>query len=101
MIPLLTTTPNRIRNPVSVFAFIRLLLESNNASKEPIAANGMVNISTMGAVVDSNTAAKKSCQNKEFEIPEFILLMEYLHSDSGRKIITGNQLVDIGTISSQ
>ena len=32
--------------------------EDNKASKEPIAANGMVNISTMGAVVDSNTAAK-------------------------------------------
>ena len=58
MIPLLTTTPNRIRNPVSVFAFIRLLLESNNASKEPIAANGMVKSNTKGVTTDSKTEAR-------------------------------------------
>ena len=44
--------------PTKTLAFINELLVNNKASKEPIAANGMVNISTMGAVVDSNTAAK-------------------------------------------
>ena len=44
--------------PTKTLAFINELLVNNKASKEPMAASGMVNISTMGAVVDSNTAAK-------------------------------------------
>ena len=48
----------RIMKPTKTLAFINELLVNNNASKEPMAASGMVNINTMGAVVDSNTAAK-------------------------------------------
>ncbi len=66
-----------------------------------IKKNGKIGNIKLSALHKNHKYQKKSCQNKEFEIPEFILLMEYLHSDSGRKIITGNQLVDIGTISSQ
>lgn len=57
MIPLFTTTPSRIRKPVSVFAFNRLLLVSNNASKEPIAANGIEKSRTKGVTSDSKTEA--------------------------------------------
>ena len=46
-----------MRNPVSVFAFIRLLPESNKASSEPMAARGIENISTIGVVNDSNADA--------------------------------------------
>ena len=58
MILLFTTIPMRIMKPTKTLAFINELLVNNNASKEPMAASGMVNINTMGAVVDSNTAAK-------------------------------------------
>ena len=56
--PLFTTTPNRIRNPIITFAlFSRLLPVSNNANSEPIAANGIENSSTNGVVRDSKTEA--------------------------------------------
>ena len=56
--PLLTTTPKRIRNPIITFAlFSRLLPVSSNASSEPIAASGMENSRTNGVVRDSNTEA--------------------------------------------
>ena len=57
MIPLFTTTPSKIRNPVNVFAFNRLLLVSNRASKEPMAANGIEKSNTKGVTSDSKTEA--------------------------------------------
>ena len=58
MIPLLTTTPNNIKNPVIVFGLSKLLLVINKPMSEPIAANGIVNSSTNGVTTDSNTDAK-------------------------------------------
>ena len=55
---LLTTIPMRIITPMSTLAFIRELLVNSNASREPMAANGMANINTIGAVRDSNTDAR-------------------------------------------
>ena len=57
MIPLLTTTPSRIRKPVIVLAFIRLLPVMKSPSSEPMAASGMVNSSTKGVDTDPNTDA--------------------------------------------
>ena len=57
MIPLFTTTPRSMRNPVMVFAFIRLLPVMKRPSNEPMAAKGIVNSSTNGVDTDSNTDA--------------------------------------------
>ena len=57
MIPLFTTIPSRIRNPVSVLAFIRLLPDRSSASSDPMAASGMENSSTIGVVSDSKADA--------------------------------------------
>ncbi len=57
MIPPLTTTPNRIINPVRVLRFIKLLPVRIRAAKEPIAAKGIATIKTSGMVSDSNTEA--------------------------------------------
>ena len=58
MMPLFTTIPRSIRNPVRVLAFIRLLPDSSSAKSEPMAANGMENSSTIGVVSDSNDDAR-------------------------------------------
>ena len=57
MIPLLTTIPRRIRNPVRVFAFIRLLPDRSSANREPMAASGIENSSTKGVVSHSKADA--------------------------------------------
>ncbi len=56
--PLFTTTPNKIRNPINVFAFKRLLPVTNNAINEPVAAKGIEKRITKGVVTDSNTIAR-------------------------------------------
>ncbi len=58
MIPLLTTTPRRIRNPVRVLALKRLLLVNISARKDPMAARGTEKITTKGVTSDSNTDAR-------------------------------------------
>ncbi len=58
MIPLLTTTPSRIRNPIMVLALKRLFPVKMSASSEPMAARGMENSNTKGVANDSNTDAR-------------------------------------------
>ena len=56
--PLFTTTPSKMRNPINVFAFRRLLPVMISASSEPMAASGMEKSMTRGVVTDSNTTAR-------------------------------------------
>ena len=44
--------------PINTLAFINELLVNNKASKEPMAARGIANINTIGAVSDSKTDAR-------------------------------------------
>ena len=50
--------PIKMINPMSVFALKRVFPVSIRATKEPIAARGIENISTKGVVSDSNTEAR-------------------------------------------
>jgi len=58
MIPLLTMTPSKIRKPVSVLAFNKLLPVIANPNKAPVAAKGTENPKTKGAESDSKTEAR-------------------------------------------
>ena len=64
MIPLFTTTPSNIRNPVSVLAFNNELPDKIKAISEPVAAKGIENINTKGVMRDSNTEARIIYINK-------------------------------------
>ena len=57
MIPLLTTTPSRIRNPMMVLALNKDSPVTVSKKKEPMAARGMENSSTKGVTNDSKMAA--------------------------------------------
>ena len=58
MMPLFTTTPRRIRKPVSVFALRSELPVRIRAISDPSAARGILKSRTNGIASDSNTAAR-------------------------------------------
>ena len=54
---LFTTIPISMTKPTNTLEFVSVFPVRRRAMKEPMPASGMVNISTMGAVKDSNTDA--------------------------------------------
>ena len=56
--PLFTTIPKSIKNPIRVFALSKVLSVNIIAHNDPTAASGIVNIITKGFNSDSNTAAR-------------------------------------------
>jgi len=55
---LLTTTPNKIRKPISVLALKREFPVTVSRKNDPIAARGIENNTTKGVTNDSKRAAR-------------------------------------------
>jgi peroxiredoxin len=55
---LFTTTPNKIKNPIKVFALSMELPVSVRPISAPMPASGIENMMTMGKYKDSNTPAR-------------------------------------------
>ena len=80
--PLLTTTPIRIKKPIKVFALSKLFPVIRRASSEPIAANGMEKRHEGGGDGfkhhgQDHEDEQEGGEDQEFKILELILFMDY------------------------